>query len=287
MTTFLNGDIMVTTPDAQPDTRATLLVNSSDGFEDCWPIFFSFLERYWPEMSFPVLLNTECKSWSHPRLPLTASRVAAGETHRLTWSECLIRAIDQVETPLLLYFQEDYFIDRPVRADIVDRAIDLMIQNPEIGHIALTKHASHGPYGASDWPGFSTIGQKARYRIATQAGLWRPSVLRSYLHPRENGWMFEILGTRRAHRRKDLFLMADFAPETGGPAIDYIHTGIIKGHWHPAMPDLFARHDLSIDTNRRGLYVQPDPVRRKMEVVRKLAADPRHLLNQLLGRYEA
>lgn len=238
-------------------------------------------------MAFPVLLNTESKSWSHPNLPLSASRVAKDEVHRLTWSECLIRAIDQIQTPLLLYFQEDYFIDRFVRSDVIDQAINLMIENPEIGHIALTKHASHGPYGASDWPGFSVIGQKARYRIATQAGLWRPSVLKSYLHPRENGWMFEILGTRRAHRRKDLFLIADFSAQQGGPAIDYIHTGIIKGHWHPAMPELFARHDISINTSLRGLYVQPDPIRRKMEVVRKLAADPQHLLNQLLGRFEA
>jgi hypothetical protein len=238
-------------------------------------------------MAFPVLLNTECKSWTHPNVALRTSRVAEGEPHRLTWSECLIRAIDQVETPLLLYFQEDYFIDHDVRHGVVSRAIDLMIANPDIGHIALTKHASHGPYAQSAWPGFSTIGQKARYRIATQAGLWRPSVLRSYLHTRENGWMFEILGTRRAHRRKDMFLIADFAAEQGGPAIDYIHTGIIKGRWHPAMPDLFSRHGISIDTDQRGLYIQPDPVRRKMEVIRKLAADPRHLVNQLLGRFEA
>lgn len=269
------------------DLRATLLVNSSDGFDDCWPIFFTFLERYWPEMTFPVLLNTECKSWTHSSISLRTSRVAEREGHRLTWSECLIRAIDQIDTPLLMYFQEDYFIDREVRADLVDRAIDLMIANPQIGHIALTKHASHGPYGASDWPGFSTIGRAARYRISTQAGLWRPSVLRSYLHPSENGWMFEILGTRRAHRRNDLFLIADFAAEQGGPAIDYIHTGIIKGRWHPAIPQLFARHGISIDTDRRGLYVEPDPIRRKMEVVRKLASNPRHLLNQLTGRFEA
>lgn len=266
------------------DKRATILVNSSDGFEDCWPVFFDFLERYWPGTAFPILLNTETKDWSHQHLPVCCTRVALGETQRLTWSECLIRALDQIETPLLFYFQEDYFIDRPVRTDVVERAVALMLERPEISHVALTKHASHGPYGPSPYPGFRTIGQKARYRIATQAALWRPEALRSYLHPRENGWMFEILGTRRAHRRPDTFLIADFAAEAGGPAIDYIHTGVIKGHWHPAMPDLFARHGMAVDTGPRGLYVQPNPVSRKMEVVRKLASDPRHLLDHLLGR---
>jgi hypothetical protein len=195
----------------------------------------------------------------------------------------LIRALDQVQTPLILYLQEDYFIDRPVRDSVVRDAINLMLAKPAISHIALTKHASHGPYDPSPYSGFSTIRQNARYRIATQAALWRPEALRSYIHPRENGWMFEIMGTRRARRRRDTFLVADFTPEAGGPAIDYIHTGIIKGRWHPAIPELFERHGLALNTLQRGIYAQPDPIRRKMEVIRKLVSDPGHLFSQFLS----
>lgn len=263
------------------DPPVTLLVNSSDGFEDCWPIFFHFFDRYWPQFRGPILLNTETKAWPRRDPRLACSRVALGETRRLTWSECLIRALDQLNTPLVLYVQEDYFIDRPVRDVAVREAIDLMLSAPHISHIALTKHASHGPYDPSPFPGFQTIRQNARYRIATQAALWRVPALRSYLHPRENGWMFEILGTRRARRRQDTFLVADFSPERDGPALDYIHTGIIKGRWHPGMPKLFSDHGLVVDTSRRGIYIEPDPVRRKMEVIRKLATDPGHLLRQL------
>ncbi len=268
------------------DERVTVLVNSSDGFSDCWPLFFDFYERYWPGARFPILLNTETRDWSHPRLPVRCSRVALGEARRLTWSECLIRALDQVTTPLVLYFQEDYFIDRPVRDRVVEDAVALMMADPSIGHVALTKQGSQPPHRDSNFPGYRTISPRARYRISTQAGLWRPGTLRSYLHPAENGWMFEILGTWRAHRRDDLFLVADYAPEQGGPAIDYIHTGIIKGRWHPAMPGLFAQHGLDVDTERRGLYVEPDPVRRKLEVVRKLAQEPRHLVRQFFGLAE-
>ena len=266
------------------DERVTVLVNSSDGFDDCWPPFFDLYEQHWPEARFPILLNTETRNWSHPRLPVRASRVALGEQRRLTWSECLIRALDQVTTPLILYFQEDYFIDRPVRADVVENAVGLMLADPSIHHVALTKQGSQPPHQPSRFPGYRTISPRARYRICTQAGLWRPATLRSYLHPAENGWMFEILGTWRAHRRQDLFLVADYAPEHGGPAIDYIHTGIIKGRWHPAMPGVFAQHGLSVETERRGLYVEPDPLRRKLEVIGKLVQDPGHLVRQFLGR---
>lgn len=262
----------MTTPDV------TLLVNSSDGFDDCWPAFFRLLQRHWPDCAYPVLLNTETKDWSLPGFDLRASRVAEGETRRLTWSECLIAATDRIETPLLLYFQEDYFIDKAVRSDVIARAVELMLANPDIGHIGLTHHGSMGPFTPSPFPDFSVVGQHARYRISTQAGLWRPDVLRSYLDPQENGWMFEILGTRRAHRRRDRFLVADFDEAAGGPAIDYTHTGIIKGQWHKAMPQLFAAHGLEMDFERRGFYTPPPYWRRKWAVFRKLAESPIHSL---------
>jgi hypothetical protein len=268
-------------PDRAALSDVTILVNSSDGFEDCWPPFFRLLDAQWPDCGYPVLLNTEEKNWSFPKANMRASRVGSGESRRLSWSECLIRAIDQIETPLLLYFQEDYFLDRPVRADIVENAVKLMLQQPDIGHIALTKQGSFGPFEPHPVAGFSKIRQDARYRISTQAGLWRPDVLRSYLDPKENGWMFEIFGTWRAHKRKDLFLVADFSSENGGPAIDYVHTGIIKGKWHPLMPDLFAEHDIDVDFTKRGFYSPPPALVRKWEVIKKLAQDPVHAARQL------
>lgn len=264
------------------DRKVTLLINSSDGFNDCWAPFLHFLGHYWPDFDYPILLNTETKDWSAPDFDLRASRVASGADRRLTWSECLIRAIDRIETPLMLYMQEDYFIERPVRHDVVARATDLMIDHPEIGHIALTRHGSFGPFAPSPYPGFSVIGQKARYRVSTQAALWRPDVLRSYLDPRENAWMLEILGTRRARRRPDLFLVADFDAEAGGPAIDYTHTGIIKGQWHHAMPALFARHGIDVDFARRGIYSPPPYWRGKWAVFRKLAESPIHSIRHFI-----
>jgi hypothetical protein len=259
----------------------TALVNSSDGFADCWDPFFSLFRKYWPECRFPILLNTEQKVWKYEGLDLRCSQVSLGETNRLSWSECLIRAIDQVETPLLLYFQEDYFIDKPVRAEAVKRAVDLMLERPEIGHIALTKQGSHAPFLPYNVKGYSVIGQKSRYRISTQAGLWRCDVLKSYLDPKENGWMFEIFGTWRAHGRKDIFLVADFDSSVGGAAIDYVHTGIIKGRWHPAMPDIFQQNGIDMDFALRGFYIPANPILHKWEVVKKLLQDPLHAARQL------
>ncbi len=263
--------------------HATVFVNSSDGFVDCWPPFFHLLDHFWPEHG-PVLLNTEQRTWPEAPSYVRCSQVALGEAKRLTWSECVIRGLRQIETPLLLYFQEDYFLECQVRHDIVEAAVAKMMADPTIGHIALTRHGSEPPFEPYPDPAYQAIRTRARYRISTQAALWRRDVLLSYLDPVENGWMFEILGTLRARRRPDTLLAARYDDAAGGPAIDYTHTGIIKGAWHPAMPALFAEHGISIDFDRRGFYVAPPQWRAKMAVLRKLVEQPGHVMRQLLAR---
>jgi len=258
----------------------TLLVNSSDGFEDCWRPFFRLLELYWGDRTIPILLNTETKIYSGSDDRVESSCVALGEHRRLSWSECLIRAIDKIETPLLLYMQEDYFLDRPARVDAFERIVRTMLEHPEIAHIGLTKHGSAGPFTPHPLPELSEIRPNARYRISTQVGLWRPDALRSYLDPAENGWMFEIFGTRRAAKRGDLFLTVDPAVQ---PVFDYTHTGIIKGKWHPAIPELFTRHGIEMDFSKRGFYQPPPALVRKWAVLRKLAENPSRALRQLFS----
>lgn len=260
--------------------KYTILVNTSDGFEDCWGPFFTLLEKYWPECKAPIYLNTENKIWQHPRFDIRCTTVQKNEPNRLTWSQCLIAALDQIETPLVLYFQEDYFIHQNVRAELIESAAQYMLDHPEIKHIALTRHGSIGPHEhyKADW--LKKIQQKARYRISTQAALWRVDTLKSYLRPEENGWMFEIYATWRAHRRMECFLCAAFDDQHGGPAIDYLHTGIIKGKWLKGIQEVFQPNGICIDYERRGFYTPKHPLLHKLELARKLLGKPGYLLRQ-------
>jgi hypothetical protein len=45
-----------------------ILVNSSDGFRDCWYPFFQLLETHWPGCRFPLYLNVEEATYEHPSL---------------------------------------------------------------------------------------------------------------------------------------------------------------------------------------------------------------------------
>ena len=94
--------------------------------------------------------------------------------------------------------------------------------------------------------------------------------------------MFEIYGTMRARKRNECFLCADFGPASGGPAIQYRHTGIIKGKWLPAIQQVFEANAISVNYSERGFYQAKGPLLRKLETSRKLLSRPGHLLRNLI-----
>jgi hypothetical protein len=264
--------------------KFTILVNSSDGFADCWEPFFKLFSLNWPNCNVKILLNTETADWSFPGLNLKCTQVGLGSL-KLTWSECLIKALDQVDTHFVLYFQEDYFLEKSVDTSLLNRLVDVMEADTKVKHIGLTHFGSYGPFQPTSDPRLWKIDQKARYRLSTQAGLWRTETLRSYLKPEENGWMFEIFGTRRSWKREECFLTVNrniYGPDKT-PIFQYKHTGIIKGKWHQDMPQLFANHGIKVNFEKRGFYKQPHWLFSKVSTLKKLLSNPVAVVRHLIG----
>jgi len=263
----------------------TVLVNTSDNFEDCWNPFFILFKKYWSNCSANILLNTEFKDFTFERLNIKAAKShLLTNDRKLTWSECLINALNKIDTPLVLYMQEDYFIDSEVQYNVIEEFASLMIKDPTIKHIGLTNSGSYPPfsrYVQDDrlW----TIGQKSKYRISTQAGLWDKETLLSYVKPEEGGWMFEIFGTKRAQKRNEVFLTAnhDFF---SSPIIHYPFTGIIKGKWNAEIVPLFVENKIVTDFSKRGFYRKKPLLERKIETFSKLVRNPIHFLRGMSGK---
>ncbi|EOR94010.1 hypothetical protein ADIARSV_2844 [Arcticibacter svalbardensis MN12-7] len=263
-----------------------MIVNSSDGFEDCWEPFFTLLKKNWPDFDYSLILNTEFKNYSFDGLKIVSSKVHEGILDRkLSWSECLIKAIELVDTPLILYVQEDYFIEKPVLKDTIDEFSRLM-EGGVIKYIGLTDIGNFGPFKNYEHDKRLVVVGNSKYRISTQAALWDKDTLLSYLRPAENGWMFEIFGTQRAKRRSDLFLTANrlMYSSKNNPIITYMHTGIIKGQWHENIPELFKKENISIDVSLRGIYKPKAFLRRKFETGRKLLNNPLRFIIGMLGK---
>lgn len=256
----------------------TILVNSSDGFEDCWSPFFTLFNKFWPNYDGHIYLNTEFKGYFHEGLNIISTKSNANDIDRkLSWSECLINALNQIDTPFVLYMQEDYFVDKVVDNELIREFVEKMIKDKNIKYLGLTNFGNYPPFlNYEKDVRLKQVSQKSRYRISTQAGLWRKETLLSYLRKEENGWMFEIYGTLRARRRKELFLTLNnevFVKNNN--IINYVHTGIIKSKWHQEIPLLFKKNGIVVDFHKRGFYKEKNVLLRKIETFRKLMKFPK------------
>lgn len=251
----------------------SILVNTSDSFEDCWNPFFQLFATYWPDCDWPIVLNTEIKSYSYSGLDIRCARVAAGESRRLSWSECLMRCLDGIDTPYLLYLQEDYFLEAPVQVEKLKTLVDQM-RKGRADVIRVMECGGAGPWHATDNQALWRVDQHARYRIALQAGLWRTSTLRNQLRAHESPWQLEVFGSARARRNKNekvLCVNRDLHHGPGKEILPYTPTGVVSGRWAKhVVVDLFARHGIAMDFTQRGFYDRSASQKRPAPIYRRL-----------------
>ena len=84
----------------------SILVNSTDRYSDCWHPFFYLLNKYFNDVTCPVYLNCENKSFEYDGISIQMIR----NSEKFTWSQCLMNAIQYINSPIILYLQDDYFL---------------------------------------------------------------------------------------------------------------------------------------------------------------------------------
>src|ERR1700682_4067802 len=127
----------------------SIFVNTTDKFEDCWFPFFKTFSVFWPDFNGSIYLNTEFKEFKYEGLKIVSIKNGL-EIQRATWSECLRNGLNSVESEIILFMQEDYFLDPNVDNQIIhDYA--LRMKNYDIDGIHLTDQHSKGPFHPSDF----------------------------------------------------------------------------------------------------------------------------------------
>lgn len=247
----------------------SILVNTCDKFEDCWDPFFKLFKFYWPDCSGKIYLNTEYKIYEYKDLSI--SSIQGCKKHnvpnrkRATWSQCLRWALETMETDIILYMQEDYFLNAKVNNDRLEELVSLMQSDPTIHCIQLTTD-SVKPKECSAYDGLLTVDHSYWSTISCQASLWRKDILQKYIRDYENAWQFEWWGSKRAFKYKDnFFVVNQNLSENGGgisncistnykEIIPYIKTGVIGGRWYRPVVELFQAHDILMDYSKRGFH---------------------------------
>jgi hypothetical protein len=236
--------------------RFSILINTTDSFEDCWFPFFTLFKKYWPEYTGKIYLNTETKSYSYEGLNIISIQNNKNTPNKkTTWSECLLRALNVIEEDVILYMQDDYFIKDFVKNEIVEKFILLMHENSKIDCIHLTDAASPGEI-ISEFKNLYTIPKIDQDRISCQAALWKKDTLMLYPRKYETAWNFEWWGSKRAAILNHNFYVVDRNRFNSNSfeIIPYVFTAVIGGRWLKEVVPLCELHNIKIDYSKRGFF---------------------------------
>ena len=236
------------------DNDLTIFVNTSDNFDDCWDPFFKLFKLYWPDCPYPIVLNTELKDYSYEGLNIKCTKVSLGEHKKLGWSECLMRALDGIDSTYILYLQEDYFLEAPVKSDLL---IELLNEMKARAIFSLVFSGGVGPWNPMESSLICEVDKAAKWRLSLQAGLWKKSILRSLLRKHETPWQLESYGSFRTKKFRGNFCSVnrDHYIGDGVEIFPYKATGIVAGRWvKDIVQPLFDKHEISVDFSRRGFH---------------------------------
>ncbi len=221
-------------------TPVTVLISSFDGYSDCWgPVCHGFA-KYWPDCPYPIFLMTNTRDHPHERVQVM--KVGGGRD----WSGRMITALERIQTPYVMYFQEDYWIRKPVDTARMVEYVALM-ERHGLNYLRLLSK----PVPDQDFPHDDRLGLlalQASYRTSVQISFWRKEVFQDLIRPGESVWQFEQNGTVRSRKYGDTF--ASTRQKDGDDychGIDYVCTAVNLGKWSRMAKPYAEEEGLKVD----------------------------------------
>ena len=228
----------------------SIVVSSCDAFFDAWRPFAFFFRKYWPDCPFAVHLITN-------RLEVESSWLRALPVGRdKGWASNMQVALSRVDTPYVLYFQEDYFLNAPVNEERLASDFEFALRN-DAASFCFYDLSQLEPEFADNRDRFAVVPDNSKGRTRLQATLWKRDALQSLLVPGEDAWNMEARGSERTGG----MLMYSYGRNDEAP-IRYLMSGIVRGLWNPEALALCRKHGVRIRPAFRPRLAAGNPARR-------------------------
>ena len=225
-------------------TQVAVIINSFDGFSDCWPGLVHGLTKYWPDCPYPIHLVSNFKDCDAGDV----TTLKVGDL--VSWSERLLAALSRVHTPYILFLQEDYWLTSPVDTERVREYVRVM-ERDDLNYIRFLAVPPPGRDSPSD-PRLGIIARDGEYRTSSQIALWRREVLSELLVPGESVWQFELEGTPRSRRYGDTFLSVKaHGDDPYYWGMYYLCTAVNGGRWSRAAKRYAETEGVAMDFSQR------------------------------------
>lgn len=223
-------------------SSVAILVSSCDAFFDAWRPFHAFLEKFWDDCPLEIYLLTNELEVRSRRL----RSIAVGPDRG--WSSNLLRALEQIAHPHLLYLQEDYFLTAPVDRTQMARDFTAAIEG-DADSLCFRARSEPDPGFEPLNDRFGVVPLSSDGRTRCQVTLWKRRALQSILRPDETAWNFEARGSARTRE----MCILSYRSRQNTP-IPYLMSAISRGYWMPEAIALCRTHGVQIDPFVRPVY---------------------------------
>lgn len=264
----------------------TFLVNSCDKYEDAWHPFFECLHIFFPEMHYPIVLNTETKSYASKHFSIQTINVP----HKMTWSKRMQNVLQQIHTKYVFFLLDDYFLMSPFDDIRFQKVLQYMEDHPEVGIVDISPpwaanaaEAKQNAIRMKDKPDSFAIREKKEWNIVCTPAIWRRDAFLRILKPHEDIWQFEYYSGIRAN----LLHIPVVRYGTHTPTIyEYEYQlwggkGITSGHWLSGNKPFFEQLGIEVNYDRLGIidannvedvkkYNRRNPLRLIKKIPRKI-----------------
>lgn len=208
---------------SNPD--CTVLVTSCDAYRDVEGPFLQLFRKYWPDCPFELVIVSE-------------TGAAAGFDRTILmgkspeWRTRTVGALEQIETPYVLFLCNDYFLNAPVdTARILSFVETMRVKN------ALNYRLCPDPPQAI---------KNTAYSVSCKAGIWNREFMLALARKYPSAWEFERKGSYDFDPSDPRPLLVTATQEF--PFLDVVH----KGYWEPWAADFLRREKVDVDISRRG-----------------------------------
>ena len=216
--------------------KMSVLIMSCDAYEDTWEPFFKLYTKYFPN-EYKTYICTETKECKH------ANTIKATGS----WTKRLRKALEQIDTELVLFMLDDFFIHGPVNKARIDEAISLFDIHSNTAVFNFEK--KHRENEIIRWPYLWERQYKRQFYLnSCQPSIHNRSKLIERLQQDQNPWEWELTIFDSPY---------DFYINSGDLIIDigyyaFNPFGIVRGKWSQETKELFDREGIKVDYEKRG-----------------------------------
>ena len=218
--------------------KCPLVVSSCDAYSDIWEIFFTQLFKYWPEIEGHVYLLSNHKKYEDPRV----HSICTGQD--LAWGSNMLAALPKIPADYLIYFQDDYLLDRKVDVDYLCIWIERFISTK--GNYLSLRHAKIQPSGRGELMSISKATRESWF-ADLQAAVWKKDLLSKLANYKLNVWQTE--SEIRKLRCADI-LGFNYIINIPSPLISYVE-GVKGKFWMPKAIEFCKKEGLSPNLKHR------------------------------------